>query len=479
MNKLIGYEIRGFEDSCRHLTAVYTKCLKTVFNGSNLYRFKNYIFYQTVDGRWCLSTGERAMMKGHCLLRSQPVCENPAAPTVRWEMNVAPGVGATGSDKINAKSKDATKHKDGWIPCPSLTVSDVTFRYVHHWRSSFIAKHSAPLHVQGMGPTLAGFNGFYKPMAKHRFPDPEHKEWTIYQKTTASALAAAASATAASNVSGSRSPTHSKVAAAVTAAEGRKTAFLFRNSTTARWAFANNFEDVQAGTNVVVSSTEPLMHPADTGVTWRLRENMDWTYRLVGVAVTVVPARTLNHLLDLGNLDAHQPIKINFRHADGELETFFGTDHSVEELTNVHYVSATPRFIFRNSFNKFMMANNKADVEADRGIYRRYVAEISTMFKAHNIGVCPLDQCPGSARVTWSWWYTLVADCVTVFFLLLADFFFLCICFTPAARTVTRCPSICTDGRLGTAKPGNTTEMCFARWVFRTSVTSCSIPNCT
>ncbi len=53
------------------------------------------------------------------------------------------------------------------------------------------------------------------------------------------------------------------------------------------------------------------------------------------------------------------------------VNTAIGTDRGAEELTAVHYVSAAPRFIFRNSFNKFMVANEKADVEADRGIYRR------------------------------------------------------------------------------------------------------------
>lgn len=168
MNREVGYEIRGFDESrCGHLLAVYTKCLKTVFNGSNLYRFKNFILYRHSDGRWCVADSEKAMMKGVHLLRTTqptpPGSDGPCQPSTRWE-RPAPA---------------DTEARGGWLPCPSLVASRVTFRYVHHWRNAFVAKHSAPLHVQGMGPSLAEFNGFYKAVPEHHFPDPAQKQWSV------------------------------------------------------------------------------------------------------------------------------------------------------------------------------------------------------------------------------------------------------------------------------------------------------------
>ena len=235
MNREVGFELRGFDDSCRHLLAVYTKCRRTVFKGSNLYRFKNYIFYQTVDGRWGLAGDEKSMQQGNLLLRSTQVCDDPCEPAVRWELFT----GRTGEGRA------------GWLPCASLAVARVTFRCMHHWRKAFVARHSAPLLVQGMGPSLVSFNGFYKPSrASARFVDPNQKRWTVYEKTAPSSIAASSSsaASAASADSGAIAvATNSTAVAAVDDEHARRPAraFLFRLAGSSRWAFAEKLEDVE------------------------------------------------------------------------------------------------------------------------------------------------------------------------------------------------------------------------------------------
>jgi len=358
MNREVGFELRGFEDTCQHLCAVYTKCLKTVFNGTNIYRFKNFILFHNRQGRWCISSSERAMTQGSCVLRStSDRCDDPSRPEVRWEM-------WTG---------DSSKGRDGWLPCSSLTVSKVTFRYVHHWRTAFVSRQKCTLQVQGMQSSLSTFNGFYRPLRGHSFPEPSQKKWTAYKKCAVSSLTSRNEKSEAADTDAGTGADVDEDEAADADADAPP-AYLIRDPATGRWAFSNALAvDFHGDTSeVVASSTEPLMHPTDFNAEWRLRENLDSTYRLVGVAIKAVSDEELANIIDAGRIETHRPIKINFRHIDGDVEVFYGTDRKVESETNVHYISATPRFIFRNSFGKYMVANRKEDVDANRGIYRRF-----------------------------------------------------------------------------------------------------------